>query len=46
MRFPTGHIRETLKEVFVDETCMRFGDKGVDLIVQWNVHHDWNVRVD
>ena len=44
MRLPASHIRESLKEVLVDQTCMRFGDKGVDLIVQWNVHLDWNVR--
>jgi hypothetical protein len=44
MRLPASHIRETLKEVFVDETRMRFGDKGMDLIVQWNVHLDWNAH--
>ena len=44
MRLPASHIRETLKEGFVDETCLRVGDKGVDLVVQWNAHLDRNVR--
>jgi hypothetical protein len=45
MRLPASYIRETLKEVSVDETCMRIGDKGVDLVLQWNVHLDWNALV-
>lgn len=44
MRLSASHVRETLKEVFVDETCMRFGDKGMDLVVQWNGHLGWNAQ--